>query len=671
MWPSFTKHHQVRTFKKFLTIQTSKADPPRLAFDEINSEERRAQKNDWDLMRAKSGGTLLVGETAPQFAARSPAQSLRTRKIVLRTMSFTHAEVAAVQQEREWIQDLPASAQARVQEAQQRFGTLDEEWQPPTFKEQAATRIQEAHRQLEAEDAAKKSASNIIVQSVQDDGSTQDSIRKSDVAVREDKTDIVLNGMIELRGLPPPTDSRWRMTVSRYDDDVKQEDANVDVKSSTYRIRVPNMEGTLVATLVDTTTGLSIGEGRMRLSEYNSTAQRKITISKVFHDVASNFDNFYDHATRLRGGIASRKAPVQTKVLFASVAAEGKTDKGGGYHFEQVQKGSWALLRTETKGFYGGIHLIQSGKENHEPLFPENMIKALRQISEDQSLTSEFQTNGSVVWGQVTQNGKPLANAQVQVEGFENAKPIYFNQLLLPDSAMKGTSENGYFAFVNLPAGFHAISARFGTTSISHANVVVDDETVSIAELESRLQTEKSNLKVFDAFTGQPQVATLDLQSLPQALEVRGYAEINMPDLDRLSLMKVTPQDPAFSESLQMYEDSMDSVHVPLVRTDWIQNLMSQRKSNVEPETGVVVGFVPSSEFEVYMGHDPNFPKDQIIYFDPQGQVTTQGVPGGGFILFNVPKGVQSIVIADTKNDLLQTQVIPMDESALVTLKFR
>jgi hypothetical protein len=299
------------------------------------------------------------------------------------------------------------------------------------------------------------------------------------------------------------------------------------------------------------------------------------------------------------------------------------------------------------------------------------MIQALQQIVADQMVSSEFPSNGSVVWGQVTQNGKALAGAQVEVEAFENAKPVYFNSLLLPDPDMKATGENGYFAFINLPAGFHALSANYGTTNISHANVVVDDETVSIAELDSAIQTEKASLKVFDAFTGQPQTALMDLQSLPEALEVKGYAEINLQNIPRLSLMKVTPRDTSYSETLQLYEDTMDSIHVPLVRTEWLQALMGQRKINLVPETGTVVGFVPDSSFEVYLGHEPNFPTEQIFYFDPQGQIVPHGVPGGGFVIFNVPSGVQSIVVADTQTDMLQTQVIPMDDSALVTLKFR
>ncbi|MGZ5279895.1 MAG: carboxypeptidase-like regulatory domain-containing protein, partial [Pseudobdellovibrionaceae bacterium] len=621
---SFVKRTRVITFKKFMTIQTSKADPPRLAFDEINLEESKS-KNDWDLLKSKSGAPLLVGESVPQFAARSPAHSLRTRKVVLNTMAFTHAEVEKFQEQREWIQGLPAQAQVRLMEAQQKHGTLDEEWQTPSFQAQAAKKISEVRSELEAEEKASK----IFVQAQLPDGSVKSEIDKADVAVR-DAQSFALSGVIELKGLPPPTDPRWQMHVARYEDGVKLEDANIDLKKSTYTIQIPSMSGAIVAQITDTLTGEILGEGSLRLSEYNQAAKRKITIEKTSNYIASNFGNFYDHPTSIRAPSAIRQKPIATKVLFASLDAESRTDEAGLYRFEQVQKSSWGLIRTQAKGFYSGMHLVQSGKDRRHPLFPESMIKALRQIIEDQNLTSEVASNGSVVWGQVTQNGKALSGAQVRVEGLSNFKPVYFNSLLLPDSELKATGANGYFAFIDLPAGLQALTANFGTTNISHANIVVDDETVSVAELDSLIQTEKATLKVFDAFTGQPQTAMLDLQSLPEALEVKGFAEVNLPDLSRLSLMKVTPQESIYSESLQLYEDSMDSLHVPLIRTDWLQSVMAVRKISSTPGFGVIVGFVPTTDFEVYLGHEPNFPKDQIVYFDPQGQLVPHGVPGGG-----------------------------------------
>jgi hypothetical protein len=138
-----------------------------------------------------------------------------------------------------------------------------------------------------------------------------------------------------------------------------------------------------------------------------------------------------------------------------------------------------------------------------------------------------------------------------------------------------------------------------------------------------------------------------------------------------MSFLKVRPQNPAYVEALQVYEDNEDFIDVPLVRSDWLQSLIASRKLNPQPGLGTIVGFVPSTDFEAYLGHLEDFPADQIIYFDSQGQTTDSGVPGGGFVIVSVPLGVQSVALGRAQGQLLQTQVIPVDESGVVVLKFR
>jgi hypothetical protein len=665
--PSRLEKTRLISIQKTLNIQTSKIDPPRLAFDEVHSDEQKVW-TDWNLLQKKEGTHLVVGDEANRFASQSPTQSLRTRKIVLQAMTFTRAEIERNVADSAWVEDLPAAEQKRLTVAQAKYGTLDEDWNLPTFREMAAKKIEEAKKQI----AESVKPARVIVQAVQPDGSKQtpDSVHTADVQVRNN-TSPVYRGVVEIKGLPSGQ-PQWEMRIARYEDDIKKEDGRIDARTSTFEIPVAQSSGVLVAEMVDSHTGEVLGEGRVRLSDLKGESkQNKMTIAAVNNQMLASFASFYSDPSLNPKIAAGRNRPVATRVLLASLEAEGQTDKSGLYSFDQIQKGSWGLLRTEAKGFKSGLYMLQSGQEKRLPLFPESMIQAMKQIIRDQSNRSEVAETGSVVWGQVLQNGKPVAGAEVEVEAYENYRPVYFNNLLIPDVQLKATSENGFFAFVHLPAGYHSLVASQGLAYISHVNVVVDDDTVSIAQLESSLQTEKASVKVFDAFSGQPAVAQLEMQSLSAALDVRGFAEVNLSPIQRLSFMKVHPQSQIYSDALQIYEDTADSIYAPLIRNDWLQALLASRKINQQPDTGVVVGFVGSGNFETYLGHEPRFPVDQIVYFDSRGSIVDKGVPGGGFVLFNVPLGVQSIVIAHPKSDQLQTQVIPMDESSLVVLKFR
>lgn len=669
MWPSFVQKSRVITFNKALTIQTSKAEPPRLAFDEVHLDEKKLW-SEWDFLQSKDGTHLNAGDEWTKFAANSPVQNLRTKKVVLQPMVFTRAEYEKEQLDKAWVQNLPAAEQKRMIEAQYKHGTLDEDWTPPSFKELAAQKIAEAKAEL----AQQTSNSRVVVQSHQEDGSvlTPDAVRTADVQVQQDPTGHLVSGMIEVKGLPSGS-SQWQVHVARYENDVKKEDGQVDLRKSTFQIRTADLSGTLVAQMIDTKSGFVIGEGRLRLSQHVANQQRgkaKLTIEKSIDQVASSWTSFYHDPSNLMPR-SVRSKPVSTRVLYASLNTEGKTDQTGVFQFDQIQKGSWGLLRTEAKGYQSGMYLVQSGHEKKLPLFPESMIKALRQIVRDQALTSEVAETGSIVWGQVTQDGKPLAGAEVDVEFLDHYKPVYFNSLLLPDPQLKSTSENGYFAILHLPPGFHSLVASYGQAYLSHANVVVDDETASIALLESTLQTEKSEVKVFDAFTGHPSAAQLELQGLPAALNVQGYADVHLSPIQRLSFMRVTPDNPAYMEALQIYEDTSDSLHAPLIRKDWLESIRGQRKINLEPRAGIVMGFVPAFPFEVYLGHESNFSTENVVYFDAHGTIVPTGVAGGGFVIFNVPLGAQSVVVANTENNLLQTQVVPVDDLSFAVLKFR
>lgn len=648
--PSTIQKIRVVTFQKILTIQTSKMDPPRLAFDEVYFNEN-IQFNDWDLLGSREGTNLNLNATELK---------LQPRKIVLQTMTVKQEEIEKSIQERAWVQELSQRGQRRIEIAQEKFGTLDEDWSSPSLKEVVAQKIAKA----QAEFLSERPVSPVTVKA--------DPMKNSDVVPKNDPSRHLLGGVIEVKGLPSGS-SQWSIQVARFENDVKKEDGHVDLKRSTFKLDAADLSGTLVAQMIDTNSGLVMGEGRMRVSQYAANqlkGKAKLTIEKATDEIASNWQTFYRNPANLMPR-SVRGKPISTRVLFASLNVEGETDKAGTFHFEQIKKGSWGILRTEAKDYQAGLYLVQSGNEKQLPMFPVSMMKALKEIVKEQALFSEVAETGSVVWGQVTQDGKPFAGATVNVEFLENYRPVYFNSLLLPDPQLKATSENGYFAILHLPPGFHSLVASLGEIYHSHANVIVDQDTTSIALLENTLQTEKSEVKVFDAFTGNPSVARLELQGLPASLTVQGYADIHLSPINRLSLMKVVPQDSIYAESLQLYEDSSDSIHVPLIRNDWVESIRGSKKINTEPSTGSIVGFVPSGSFEVYLGHEAEFPAENIIYFDAQGNTVPMGVPGGGFIIFNAPLGTQSVVIADIQTGLLQMQVAPVDESSLVVMKFR
>ncbi len=643
LWTSTIKNPAAVFVQIPLSIQTSKADPPRIAFDEINASLKASQE--------KSQASSVNLNEGPKLKG-----SVFNRKVVLNSMVFSKEEatreVERLNADVRWIETLSTSERKRVEAANQKFGSIETDLRNPSFQEMVQEKLNELKKEAAKEPAA---ASRVIVQGAEP-------LQKADVQVKPKSLGFEVSGEFVLRGLPPPS-SNWHVDIARYDEEVKKEDAHIDTRRAVYKVRVPELSGSIKARLVDSTSGMVIGEGHYRLSQYVAgkiSGQAKIVIEPASNQVASNFRSFYNSA---RG--------VPTQVLAASVGLEGKADASGYYKMESVQNGSWSLLRTQSRGFYSGMHLVRAGEEKNLTLFPEKMMQALQQIVAEQAYASQVPANGSVVWGQVKQDGKPLAGVEVDAEFLENYRPVYFNTLLLPDPTLKSTSENGYYAFLNLPEGFHSIVASRAELYISHANVVVDENTVSTADMESTNLLEKSKLKVFDAFTGGPLSANLELQSLPQSLDVDGYAEIDLSPISRLSMMRVHPANEDYMEATLLYEDTADSLRVPLIRGAWLQTLIAQKKINIQADTGIVVGFLANGNYQMYLGHQENFPVENLVYFDAQGEPSENAVDGGGVVIFNVPAGVQSMVAVQTEDQMIQTQVAPIDPRSVTVLKFR
>src|SRR6185312_12819491 len=90
----------------------------------------------------------------------------------------------------------------------------------------------------------------------------------------------------------------------------------------------------------------------------------------------------------------------------------------------------------------------------------------------------------SIVWGRLTQDGQAAAGAQVEMAG--EYKPIYFNDMYLPDPNMNATGSNGLFAFVKVPRGTQALRVSTGGHMYPAQVFPTENQQVSYVELEIR-----------------------------------------------------------------------------------------------------------------------------------------------------------------------------------------
>lgn len=656
LFPSKTERALFKKPRQAMTIQASKKEPPRIAFEELN-RFAKAQRTDWDEMRP---GIDLNQKIENHFVEKPQSQ----RRVILSAMTIARPKGTESADERSWVNQLPREQQRILQQAQMRSEVLDKDWSIPSLHESLREELQKI---------------------------------KKDEPVVANK----LAGDVEINPNPIPTGSRLvhgriqlepglglgnGRIVVRYESQravgrAPSSQGKVILESATgirqkkpasdFEVAVSDYSGVVVASLISET-GEKIGEGQIKLAskDLSNRDYPEIVIKKVYEQVIAHHVDLDKDIAGL-GPVkdyGDRGIPAQS--YFASFDTEKKSDSSGRSTIEHVANNSWSLVRSELDKYVPSLNLVASGRDEKIPMMKTGFRNALLSLARDnQNISSEPET-GSIVWGRALFDGKTSAGVRVEVEQQPDAQVLYFNTLMIPDPNLKTTSENGYFAIVHLPEGLHSIVSKRGENYFAHANIVTEPETMTHVLLEASSRLESTDLSIFDAFQGLPMAAHIEIQSMPAELTVDGQQPLYFQPIHRLGFMNVKPVDPQYLPALILYSDDQANIPVPLIREDWLLSLRRSHRIDDSVESGTIVGFINENVYDVYLSHEPTYEKQNIVYFDARGEIMPDATPGGGFVLFNVPSGTQSIVLVDRNSQTIQSRVLPVDSKSLAILNF-
>jgi hypothetical protein len=650
-FPLKTDKVVMKNFYRGLSIQTSKREPPRIAFNEAMSFTKTDAPT-----RLPSTPTINLNENVEQKFLNRTVTLIKSQKINLPGMMISRSQIleelheterqkaqahetmiAEEAIEKELIDSLPAQQRTRLLLAQEKSQVLDQDWKSQSWQQALAS-------QLANVPAVGPKSTQVSSRTVYGQILLQQGLGLGD-------------GYIDIRYIK---------------DRIAQSSGRVELPKNNYSIKIADSSGYIKATLFSKQ-GKSLGEGRIKVSQIENDNPKTslIEVSPVQNSFAfSHYD--FDKSLVANGKNKDYgDRGLRGSTYVASLDEQLKADEQGVSHVENVMRASWGLVRTEVPGYFPSLNLISAGPEKSKPIFREKFIQALITIAKEQQNSSIVEETGSVVWGQAKMDGKPQAGVQIDVEFEEDYKPIYFNQFMIPDSSLKATSENGYFAILHLPEGFYSLVATRGGQYFSHANIQAEPESVFTAEVDGTLRVSKASVKVFNAFSGLSERAQLEIQSLEEPIDVDGVAEVYLPEIERMSLVKITPENPNYISQMQAYSDLDESIQTPLIETSWLQKLRAAKRLVDEPNTSTVVGFVGDEDFEAYLPHIKNYSVYNLVYFDANGQIVESGKAGGGFVMFNVTPGTHSVVTVSKSTNAVYSQVIPVDVGVASVLQFQ
>nr|WP_253715870.1 hypothetical protein [Bdellovibrio bacteriovorus] len=719
-----------------LSIKAQKNSPPHIAFEELIESERIQKTAQMQIEPVRV--VLLGSDknsSAPLYSQRVQLAEMVITKNV-ETLHHATTQVASLPSQdanytvasegsTSWMSELPREQAHRLREANQRSEVLNQDWTSGTTWAEMAKDVLEKSGALK-EQAPAASTNKVYVASTDANGQVRTRPSQAHVSVRDDggnnnykdyeatfaspedekrylasianKTETAgesagsttiasvdydrfkgastvadlptflrIQGPLEITGGLAVTNEH-HIEVRRSDEGVLKELGKVDLTQGLYNIQVEGSTGTILARLVSKE-GKIMGEGSFRLSQlaiakgFNQGPKIKITPQPDFSGVTTSAYN----------PAVMDSAPANTRVTFVKGASEVLAKKDGLVAMDNVAKGSSTILRAAAPKHLQTASIIVSGQEFKAPLYPETMIAALQDIVSQQRATS-FEGAPTIVWGKTSLDGKPVSGITVSVESDPSLQPVYFDQFMIPNPQLQATSENGIFAFVSVTPGFHSLLATRGDAIFGYQNVMVEEGSVALGDVEATMKFESVPMRVYDAFTGEGRAAQITMQSLSDELEVKdGLAMINLPQISRLGMMRVQPEGSDYVAARYIYNDKDAFVHLPLVHWSWLSAIKTYLKIDDAPSAGFIVGFVPDENFEVYLAGYDQFDARHIVYFDMQGRIlqNRKGIAGGGFILYNVPEDTHEVVVVGERTQKIYSRVIPVDANSLSVLNFR
>jgi len=477
--------------------------------------------------------------------------------------------------------------------------------------------------------------------------------------------DIVFNGGLGADG------SSYDLTVYQLQDGFKQSDATVFFKEGRYEIKIEKLEGYLIGE-VRNRLGELIGVGELNL--YDLPDQLRI-----LPKVTGMHLQLTPAPKGVRVSVISARSFGQHQFLLPQAQLQLEdldriliADAEGEFVDEGIIKASSFLMRASHQDHWGTLALGVSGERQKLKLFPNSMIDAFLETSLDRYAAREAKDQ-AIVWGKVIVDGRPVAGAEVEIAGLTN-EPIFFNSFL-PDNKLSHTTKNGLFAFANIPPGLIAVRAKYQGIWLPAEIIIAEPNHVSYLSLHSS-KPKAVEVKTYDGLTGEPLPTLFTVLGTEKDIETgqSGDVLVLLPGGNGIMHIESDAGEP-YAMSRVTINRKAKVIDLPMVKANWLNDMAITKRVNLSPNLGVIVGFVQQTDFEVFMGAGAADKDPNLLYFDSKGHVIgrekgqyAKGVAGGGFVIYNVEPGLQTLTLLPIQGRKIHTQVVVVEPEAVSTM---
>ncbi len=461
----------------------------------------------------------------------------------------------------------------------------------------------------------------------------------------ENKRPLLLAGQIEMGGGLAYMGDDAELKVYRFDRDRAIEAGRVWVNEGRFEIHVREAVGQLVAELRSRDGELQ-GLGELELSSIPTPEKNAAKVSSLYVKMLPASSGARTTVVSAYS-FGSRRMPIaDSKVFVRGLERELRSNEDAEFIEPDIDRRSTFVVRAESPTYWDTLMLTTADQPSELPLFPTTMIKALMQLS--MGAGYELGMEKAVVWGRVVdEKGRPIRGAKVEIADQTKGTAIYFNSMYLPDRHIESTTENGYFAFIEVVPGVQTIRTAVRGQMLPAQVFPAESGKVSYVELQSGAERVAS-VHVFEAFEPQvAQTAGISVVGSDKDLEISGEGLVRFSGGSGTMTLEIQGSSADFEFMRIQAPRNMQTLNLPMIRRHWTQSLAAQHQVSIEPDRGTIIGFFDQDDFEVYLDDGLSSQERNIVYFNSVGRGLHQreGVRGGGFVIYNAPLGMRTVTI--------------------------
>lgn len=331
---------------------------------------------------------------------------------------------------------------------------------------------------------------------------------------------------------------------------------------------------------------------------------------------------------------------------------------------------SSALIKAQQPNFWPALAFAESGTKFQLRLFPTSLVEALFGLTLEKHEAREAKNKG-IIWGRVTYGGRPIEGVKVDIVGEKKIKPVYFNGIL-PDKTKTTTTERGEFAFTQLEDAEEMIRVSLGSKIFWPVMSPVEKGFVYYADLEIE-PTRTIELKSYDAFSASPLAALVQPLGTQEEMTIpnHGATRVTVDTVRGLSFIEAQADESHMPTRVALRTKQIE-VNFAHVKRAWLDEMRKKSGLIQGALSTAVVGFVEGEDYDVLVGATSGANQNRsIVYFDNKGQIlerslekNNSGVSGGGFIVFDLPRGIHTLTIIPAQTKKIITQTVYADEFA-------